>query len=262
MIGAEHVAIVGGRRLSEIPRDLYIPPDGLRVALDDFEGPLDLLLYLIRRENLDISELAIAPITEQYMGYLSMMKELDVNLAAEYLVMAAILAEIKSRLLLPSLETEIEETDPKAELIRRLKVYERFKKASLELDALPRMERNWYETVVSSPRPSMPLPTASVTELGKAITEIASRFKLAKAHLIGREKFSVSERMNKVLGFLKTKRLISFSQLFEIKEGRPGLVVSLVAVLELAKNQMVSVLQNKDAEEIYLKRIDQGESSE
>ena len=259
-MGVEHVAIVRGQRLSEIPRDLYIPPDGLRVALDDFEGPLDLLLYLIRRENLDISELAIAPITEQYMSYLGMMKELDVNLAAEYLVMAAILAEIKSRMLLPSLETENEEEDPKAELIRRLKVYERFKEASLKLDALPRMERNWYETVVSSPRPAMPLPTASVVDLGNAIKEVTSRFKLAKAHLIGREKFSVSERMNKVLRFLKTKRLITFNQLFEVGEGRSGLVVSLVAVLELAKNQMVSVLQNKDAGEIYLKRVEQGES--
>ena len=130
------------------------------------------------------------------------------------------------------------------------------------LDALPRMERNWYETVVSSPRPAMPLPTASVMDLGKAIKEVASRFKLAKAHLIGREKFSVSERMTKVLEFLKTKKLITFSQLFEVKEGRPGLVVSLVAVLELAKNQMVSVLQNKDTEEIYLERIEQGERSE
>ena len=254
MIDQEPIAIVGGRKLSEIPSDLYIPHDAMKVALDEFEGPLDLLLYLIRKENLDISELAIAPITEQYMNFLTTMNELDVNLAAEYLVMAAVLAQIKSKFILPVLDKDVDEDDPRAELIRRLKVYEQFKIASEQLDEVPRMERDWFDTVVSSTRPVIPLPTASVVDLKNAFLAVTSRLRLAKAHLIGREKFSVSDRMNKVLGFFKLRKIFSFEQLIAEGEGRAGLVVSLVAVLELAKNQMISILQNEGEEKIYFKQ--------
>ncbi len=262
MIDEEPIAIVGGRRFSEVPSDLYIPHDAMKVALDEFEGPLDLLLYLIRKENLDISELAITPITEQYMNFLTTMDELDVNLASEYLVMAAVLAQIKSKIILPVLDSEIDEEDPRAELIRRLKVYEQFKMASERLDEVPRLERDWFDTVVSSTRPPIPLPTASIVDLKNAILAVTSRLKLAKAHLIGREKFSVSDRMNKVLGFFKLRKIFSFEQLIASGEGRAGLVVSLVAVLELAKNQMISILQNEGQEKIYLKQIERSGNAE
>ena len=254
-------AMVQGRPLSQIPGDLYIPPDALEISLDDFEGPLDLLLYLIKRDDLDISELEIAPITDQYMSYLNLMNELNINLAAEYLVMAAMLAEIKSRILLPRVEEESEEEDPRAELIRRLRFYQQFKLASEKLDAIPRMERNWYDAVVSLTKPIVrPLPTADVVDLQKAIEAVMSRFALAKAHFVDREKLSVSDRMNRVLGLLKKQRLVPFQQLFESQEGRSGVVVSLVAILELAKNQMVSVLQNNASDKIYIKRVAEGET--
>ncbi|MGB1880630.1 MAG: segregation and condensation protein A [Gammaproteobacteria bacterium] len=249
-------AVVQGTPISEPPRDLYIPPDALEVFLEAFEGPLDLLLYLIKRQNLDILDIPIARITEQYMSYIDMMQELKLELAAEYLVMAAMLAEIKSRMLLPRPRNEDpEDDDPRAELVRRLQEYERFKKAASDIDDLPRMEREWFDVNVLFERVSQPerLPDVSLDAVLRAFADVLRRADLFAGHRIKLEPLSVRERMSLVLGRAKQDAFTPFHAFFSVQEGRAGAVVTLVAILELIKEALIEIVQNEDQEPVYIK---------
>ncbi|MEJ2652268.1 MAG: ScpA family protein [Gammaproteobacteria bacterium] len=250
------VALVRGTPLTELPKDLYIPPDALEVFLDAFEGPLDLLLYLIRRQNLDILDIPIAEITRQYMEYVEVMKGLRLELAAEYLVMAAMLAEIKSRMLLPRPKTEEgEEEDPRAELIRRLQEYERFKKAAEDLDTLPRMERDTFEVKLDAPPRSgpRPQPTVALKELLLALKDVLHRAEMFSHHHVHMEPLSVRERMSNVLSAVTTDKFTAFSALFKLEEGKLGVVVTFLAVLELIKETLVEIVQTEPYGPIYVR---------
>ncbi|MFY8124104.1 MAG: segregation and condensation protein A, partial [Silanimonas sp.] len=226
------LAIVHGQPILQMPQDLYIPPDALEVILEAFEGPLDLLLYLIRRQNLDILDIPVAEITRQYIGYIDVMQELRFELAAEYLVMAAILAEIKSRMLLPRPPSEEGvESDPRAELVRRLQEYERFKKAAEDIDTLPRLER---DTVVVHADPGekqtrVEPPSVDLREMLLALRDVMKRAELFSHHAIKREALSVRQRMGEVLGKLSATTFTEFSTLFVAEEGRLGVVVNFLA---------------------------------
>ena len=250
------LALVRGLPLLQMPQDLYIPPDALEVILEAFEGPLDLLLYLIRRQNLDILDIPIAEITRQYMDYIGMMHEMRLELAAEYLVMAAILAEIKSRLLLPRPPAaEGVEDDPRAELVRRLQEYERFQKAAADIDALPRMERDTAlaqaevtdRVVVRLP------PPVDLRELLLALKDVLRRAELSGHHAVRRDALSVRQRMGEVLKSLQDGAFHAFQTLFDPSEGRLGVVVSFLAMLELAKEMLVEIVQEAPLAPIYLK---------
>lgn len=251
------LAIVRGEPMLQMPQDLYIPPDALEVFLEAFEGPLDLLLYLIRRQNLDILDIPIAEITRQYMEYIDMMRDvMRLELAAEYLLMAAILAEIKSRLLLPRPPSEegIEE-DPRAELVRRLQEYERFKKAAEDIDALPRLERDTVvvqadvgeRNVVRLP------PPLDLKEMLLALKDVLHRAELFGHHAIKREALSVRQRMGELLGRLDGGGFHRFESLFDVSEGRLGVVVTFLAMLELAKEMLIEIVQEEPLAPIYLK---------
>lgn len=251
------LATVRGEPLLKLPDDLYIPPDALEVFLDAFEGPLDLLLYLIRRQNLDILDIPIAEITRQYTGYIEMMHGLRLELAAEYLVMAAILAEIKSRMLLPRPEPEVddEESDPRAELIRRLQEYERFKQAAEDLDALPRLERDIVIAgagVVDQRRVNVP-PEVDLREVLLALRDVMTRAELFAQHHISGEPLSVRERMSRIVQRLKRSEFIEFDQLFDLEEGRTGVVVTFLALLELLREHLVDLVQQELFGSIYLR---------
>lgn len=254
---AEPIALVKGEPFLNLPDDLYIPPDALEVFLETFEGPLDLLLYLIRRQNLDILDIPMASITKQYIAYIDMMTDLKMELAAEYLLMAAILAEIKSRLLLPRAETaEGEEDDPRAELVRRLQEYEKFKAAAEELDKLPRLERDLFETnPVDSSTISVRkhYPQVNLKELLFAFEEVLRRAERSTHHRIQREPLSVRERMTGVLSRLREKPVLSFAELFNRREGRQGAVVSLLAILELSKERIVEIIQDEPLAELHVR---------
>lgn len=232
------LALVYGEALTEMPLDLYIPPDALEVILEAFEGPLDLLLYLIRKQNIDILDIPVAEITRQYMGYVELMKSVRLELAAEYLVMAAMLAEIKSRMLLPrSVEIEEEEGDPRAELIRRLQEYERFKAAAEGIDALPRVGRDVVVPRLEAPQAKVRklLPQVSLEELLVSMAEVMRRNDLFESHQITRETLSTRERMGDVLERLKGGGFVPFVELFGVEEGKLGVVVTFMAILELVK---------------------------
>ena len=249
-------AIVQGEAILEPPKDLYIPPDALEVILEAFEGPLDLLLYLIRRQNLDILDIPIAEITRQYIGYIDLLRELQFELAAEYLVMAAMLAEIKSRMLLPRpLVEDDEEHDPRAELIRRLQEYERFKKAAQDIDEMPRMERDYFQTEIAVPDRHIdrPLPDVDLREVLVAFHDVLRRADMFSSHHIQREALSVRERMSSILERIKTDRFIEFTDLFTIEEGRMGVVVSFMAVLELIKETLLELVQADPYGPIHVK---------
>ncbi|WP_147652375.1 segregation and condensation protein A [Vulcaniibacterium gelatinicum] len=240
------LAVVLGQPVLQIPQDLYIPPDALEVILDAFEGPLDLLLYLIRRQNLDILDIPVAEITRQYIDYIQAMHEMRFELAAEYLVMAAILAEIKSRMLLPRPANEegIEE-DPRADLVRRLQEYERFKQAAEDLDALPRMDRDTAPAAAYVPdRAAVRLPPpVDLREMLLALRDVLKRAELFSQHAIRRDALSVRQRMGELLERLGDGRFHRFESLFEPREGRLGVVVTFLALLTLAKEQLVEVVQ-------------------
>ncbi len=249
-------AIVQGQPITTPPQDLYIPPEALEVFLETFEGPLDLLLYLIKKQNLDILEIPIAKITKQYMTYIEMMTELKLELAAEYLVMAAMLAEIKSRMLLPRVhEEDEEEDDPRAELIRRLQEYERYKKVAEEIDDLPRLEREIRTVVVNFPYKNQdrPLPEVSLDAILKAFGDVMTRSEMYTTHQIEREVLSVRERMSIVLDIIKGDEFIEFAMLFKPEEGKAGVVVSLLAILELLKETLIEMVQNEPDGAIYLR---------
>lgn len=242
------IGLVNGAPITELPADLYIPPDALEVFLETFEGPLDLLLYLIRRENLSIIEIPIAEITRQYIAYIEMMAELRIELAAEYLLMAAILAEIKSRLLLPKpVETTEPEEDPRAELIRRLQEYERYQRAARNLDALPRCEREVFEVAAdtSAIQVRKVYPEVHLGEVLLAFQEVLRRAERLSHHQIRREPLSVRERMSSILARLRSGVRLAFQDLFESREGRSGAVVTLLAILELSKERVIDILQEE-----------------
>lgn len=240
------VARVLGAPVHELPRDLYIPPDALEVFLETFEGPLDLLLYLIRREGLSIVDIPVAEITRQYIAYIAMMTRLNIELAAEYLLMAAILAEIKSRLLLPrTTEDETAENDPRADLVRRLQDYEQFKSAALELDQLNRLERDVHMVGVDTATIQIRrrYPEVALEDLLRAFQEVLKRADQMAHHHITREPLSVRERMTRILEHLRRKPVIPFLGLFEPEEGRAGAVVALLAILEMSKERIIEILQ-------------------
>ncbi len=250
-------AIVQGQPFTQLPQDLYIPPDALEVILDAFEGPLDLLLYLIRRQNLDILDIPIAEITRQYISYIDLLKELQFELAAEYLVMAAILAEIKSRLLLPRPKTEEgEEDDPRAELVRRLQEYERFKQAAEDMDELPREERDFVvlEALVEDHAVIRVPPEIDLQEMLRALRDVMSRAELLTHHHVQSETLSVRERMSRIIDRLRDESYIEFPNLFSLEEGRMGVVVTFLALMELLREKLVDLLQHKPFGQIYIKR--------
>jgi segregation and condensation protein A len=259
------IAVVRGEPLTALPQDLYIPPDALEVFLDAFEGPLDLLLYLIKRQNIDILDIPIADITHQYIEYVELMKELHLELAAEYLVMAAMLAEIKSRLLLPRPTEESEEQDPRAELVRRLQEYERFKQAAEDIDELPRMERDIFQAHAKPPQlqRERPLPKVDLHDLLLAFNKVIERTEMFSHHHIQREALSVRERMSIVLKKISSDRFTEFGQLFTPKEGRTGVVVTMLAILELIKEQYIELAQAGPFAPIYVRSsaLTGGESS-
>jgi segregation and condensation protein A len=252
------LAIVRGQPVLQMPQDLYIPPDALEVILEAFEGPLDLLLYLIRRQNLDILDIPIAEITRQYVDYIDLMSNLRLELAAEYLVMAAILAEIKSRLLLPRPPTEEGiEDDPRAELVRRLQEYERFKKAAEDIESMPRLERDFALASAFVPDKSvirLP-PPVDLRELLLALKDVIVRAELTGRHAIQREALSVRNRMSDVLKALDDGEFHPFEQLFNAEEGRLGIVVTFLALLELAKENLLEIMQSEPLAPIYLKSL-------
>jgi segregation and condensation protein A len=259
------LAVVHGQPLLQIPQDLYIPPDALEVILEAFEGPLDLLLYLIRRQNLDILDIPVAEITRQYMDYIDVMQEMRLELAAEYLVMAAILAEIKSRLLLPRPPQEegIEE-DPRAELVRRLQEYERFKKAAEDIDTLPRMERDLDNTQAFVPdRAAVKVPPAvDLREMLLALRDVLHRAELYGHHAVERDPLSVRQRMGDVLRKLGDGTFHRFESLFEVSEGKLGVVVTFLSMLELAKDRLIEIMQETPLAPIYLKALATAETTD
>jgi segregation and condensation protein A len=248
-------ALVAGEPLTVIPKDLYIPPDALEVILEAFEGPLDLLLYLIKRQNLDILDIPIKDITQQYVQYIEMMQTMRIEIAAEYLVMAAMLAEIKSRMLLPRPTEEEDEEDPRAELVRRLQEYERFKQAAEDIDGLPRMHRDTFTPSAEIPEihQDRPLPEIELRELLMAFKDAMSRAEMYSHHQIQREALSVRERMSKVLARISATGFTDYRTLFTIEEGRRGVVVTLLAILELVKEQLIDMVQSEPFSPIHIK---------
>ncbi len=250
------LAFVHGKPLTVMPRDLYIPPEALEVFLEAFEGPLDLLLYLIRRQNLDILEINVAQITEQYMQYVELMDAMQFELAAEYLVMSAMLAEIKSRMLLPRQQSAAEEeTDPRADLIRRLQEYEQFKQAAEDLDGLPRLERDVFQAAAEPPelRRSKPQPQVELRELLLAFGEVARRASMNVSHHVQMERLSTRERMVEILARLHTPHFVPFVSLFRVEEGRMGVVVTFLAIMELIKESLIEMVQSEPFGPIHVK---------
>ena len=249
-------AVVQGKEVTEIPQDLYIPPDALQVFLEAFEGPLDLLLYLIKRQNIDILEINVANITEQYMQYVNAMDAMQFELAAEYLLMAAMLAEIKSRMLLPrSNELDEDEEDPRAQLIRRLQEYERFKKAAEDIDELPREGREIFEASAAPPdiKKDRPEPVVEMKEILLALSEVLRRADMFESHQIQKEKLSTRERMSQVLSKLSANNFTPFVSLFTVSEGRLGVIVTFLAVMELIKESLVEIVQSEPFGPIHVK---------
>jgi len=249
-------AVVQGQPYTRMPQDLYIPPDALEVFLEAFEGPLDLLLYLIRRQNLDILDIPIAEITRQYMNYMEMLREIQFELAAEYLVMAAILAEIKSRMLLPRPQAQDgEEEDPRAELVRRLQEYERFKQAAEDIENLPRADRDFsvLEAWVEDRRVTQIPPEIDLKEMLAALREVLNRAALYGHHHVQSEPLSVRERMGIVIERLKSEPYLEFSSFFTVSEGRMGVVVTFLAMLELLREKLIDLVQNQPLGRIYIR---------
>ena len=249
-------AVIQGKELTILPKDLYIPPDALEVILDAFEGPLDLLLYLIRRQNLDILDIDVAEITRQYLGYIELMASMQLELAAEYLVMAAMLAEIKSRMLLPRQQSDEEdEEDPRAELIKRLQEYERFKKAAEDIDELPRMGRDIHRATAEAPDRDQqrPHPDVDIKELVTALADVLKRSEMFESHQVEMEKLSTRERMSQVMENLRGNQFVPFVALFTLEEGRLGVVVTFLAVMELIKESLVEIVQSDSFGPIHVK---------
>jgi len=249
------IARLYGEPVIELPADLYIPPDALEVVLEAFEGPLDLLLYLIRKENLNILDIPMAPLTRQYLEYVEIMRAKNLELAAEYLVMAAMLMEIKSRLLLPRPPAaQAMEEDPRAELVRRLLEYEQIKKAAHALDELPQAGRDviaisvWIERAIAER-----LPQVQARDLAEAWRALLHRARMSRHHHISREELSVREHMSAILRRLRERRVLEFAELFDPERGVAVLVVSFLALLELAREMLVEITQSECFAPIYVK---------
>ena len=251
----EPVARVRGEPLLELPQDLYIPPDALEVILDAFEGPLDLLLYLIRKANVDVLDIPMARLTEQYLEYVEVMRRKNLELAAEYLVMAAMLMEIKSRMLLPRPKHAAEdEIDPRAELVRRLLEYEQMKLAAQKIDALPHRGRDFFTVQVWMERTlAARLPQVSAADLEDAWRQLLSQAKVRQHHRVTRDELSVREHMTEILRKLAGAGFVEFSSLFDTWRGVPVLVVNFLAVLELARERLIEVTQSEPYAPIYVK---------
>lgn len=254
---ADRAIIVHGEVVNELPLDLYIPPDALRIFLETFQGPLDLLLYLIKKQNIDILNIPIRAITIQYMQYVELMQELQLELAAEYLLMAAMLAEMKSRFLLPRApsDDEAEVDDPRMELIRRLQVYECFKKAAEDLDSLKQVDRDVFVANAATPPSSVvvALPDVPMQDLLDAFVGVMTRAKLFADHKVERQILSIRERMLKVLDVIQSVEFIPFTSLFTVEEGRMGVVVTFIVILELIRQSAVQIVQNEPYGKIYVK---------
>ena len=249
-------AVVDGEPVTTLPQDLYIPPYALQVFLEAFEGPLDLLLYLIRRQNIDILDIPIAEITKQYVQYIELMKELQLELAGEYLLMAAMLAEIKSRMLLPRPETHDEdEDDPRAELVRRLQEYERYKKAAEDIADLPRLERDVFVATAEAPERKVvtQLPDVTLKELLIAFHDVLKRAEMFSNLHMQREPLSVRQRMSEILSRIKTSNFTGFVDLFDAEEGRMGVAVTFIAILELLKEAMIEVVQAEEFAPLHVR---------
>ena len=249
-------AVVEGEPVTALPRDLYIPPHALQVFLEAFEGPLDMLLYLIKRQNIDVLDIPILEITRQYVQYIELMHELQLELAGEYLLMAAMLAEIKSRMLLPrsGLE-ELDEDDPRAELVRRLQEYERYKQAAEELNALPRLERDITVASAESPERKVMeiLPDVTLKEMLVCFRDVMHRAEMYASLQVQRETLSVRERMSEVLSRLSPSGFLRFTELFKPEEGRAGVAVTFLAILELIKESLIEVVQSEPFAPIHVK---------
>ncbi len=251
-------ATIGGREIEHWPSDLYIPPEALQVFLEQFEGPLDLLLYLIRKQNIDILDIPVAAITQQYMTYIELMHAFELDLAAEYLVMAATLAEIKSRLLLPRPQADEEEgEDPRAALVARLQEYERFRQAAFEMDDRPRVERDIFVARAEFDDPTFvpPQPRVAISDLVAAFSNVIEIAARNQHLLVTREALSVRERMTRILERLESAEYLRFEQLFEPSEGRLGLIVTFVAILELIKDDMLIAVQNEPFSPIHIRAV-------
>ncbi len=248
-------ALVEGEALTEVPKDLYIPPDALEIFLETFEGPLDLLLYLIKRENLDILEINVADITDQYMAYVELMESSQFELAAEYLVMAAMLAEIKSRILLPRDEEEVEEIDPRMELIRRLQEYERYKQAAENIDTLPRLDRDLHIAKAALPviEKVKADPVVDLPQLLLALSNVLRKADRYGHHHIQLETLSTREKMSDILSNLSSNDFISLTSLLNKEEGRLGVVVTFLAIMELMKDALIEIVQTDSFGPIHLK---------
>ena len=250
------IAKIRGEPMTEMPADLYIPPEALSVFLDAFEGPLDLLLYLIRRHSLDILDIPMADLTRQYMDYVEAMRDTQLELAAEYLLMAALLIEIKSRMLLPrpKRDDEQEPEDPRAELVRRLLEYERMKKAAFSLGEMPVAGRDFSLVEVYIEQAiAERLPDVHVADLSEAWRSILARARMTKHHRITREQLSVRAHMTRIIRALAPGQFVEFSQLFEPDRGVPLLVVSFLALLELARESLIEITQQTPFDPIYVK---------
>lgn len=250
-------AVVMGEIINDWPQDLFIPPDALEVVLDSFEGPLDLLLYLIRKQNIDILNIPVADITRQYMAYVEIMRAANLDLAAEYLVMAALLGEIKSRMLLPRPKTEDDELeDPRAILVKRLQEYERFSRAAFDLDDRPREARDIFPASATLVDPDPPEVKANVNiqQLVNAYQRVMERADASVHMMVSREMLSMRERMSSILGKLQQRDYLRFEELFEVSEGRLGVVVTFIALLELCRDDMLMVVQNEPLAPIHIKR--------
>lgn len=249
-------ATVRGQAIIDLPKDLYIPPDAMKVFLEAFEGPLDFLLYLIRKQNIDILDIPIAQVTKQYMEYIDLMQSLTLELAAEYLVMAAILAEIKSRMLLPRVaDPENNEEDPRAELVRRLQEYERFKQAAEDMEKLSREERDIFTSQIdgSAIAVNKPLPQVNLPDLALAFMDVLKRAEISSHHQIHLDALSVREKMTFILDALQDKEHVIFTDLFNLQEGRLGVVVTFLAMLELLKQGLIEFIQAEAYAPIYMK---------
>ena len=252
-------AIVDGEPVTVMPRDLYIPPQALEVFLEAFEGPLDLLLYLIRRQNLDVLNIPIADITRQYMEYIQLMQELDLELAGEYLLMAAMLAEIKSRMLLPRSQFDSEEEDdPRAELVRRLQEYERFKRAAEDIDRLDRLDRDVYQATaeLANRHVIRLLPEVTLQEMLVAFKDVVQRATMFEHLHVQRETLSVRQRMSDVLAMLEESALVAFVKLFRPEEGRLGVCVTFAALLELLREGLIDVVQAEPYAPLHVRRAE------
>ena len=250
-------AVIDGKRMTGIPEEIYIPPDALVVFLESFEGPLDLLLYLIRNQGFDILALPIAEITEQYLQYMEKMRELQLDIVADYLVMAATLAEIKSRMLLPRPPADEEEEDPRARLIHRLLEYQRFREAAERIDVLPRIERNFAPVTLPSPsvKREKTWPHVNIEDIVSALQGVLLRAEFNRSHRVVREPLSVRERINRILLLVANNGFVEFGECFTAEEGRSGVIVTLLALLELMRSRAIEVIQVSLIDPIRIRKV-------